>query len=272
MKLMLLGNCQVEVYRHILAGAGIPKLEVHAVEVWRLQRSQYTEVFERASTADVVVTQELSDAYGELATTRLSSCARAVVVIVNVHFDGYLPDCAYVGPMGKRLKSPVGDYHSRVVYEAWHAGLPLDDAISKVLQYSADSALRAFERAHVELERREASADVKICDRLLDPETGSRSMFTFNHPKIELHKIYLARVFKYLGITLPDTTCTDPLAQHTHWPLYPGVIQAHALRGPHGDELRFVASQSLGGQVFTLGQFVEASYRAYDTQGAQPSA
>jgi hypothetical protein len=129
--------------------------------------------------------------------------------------------------------------------------------------YDDVRARTIFDKSASELLSREATVDVSVSDELLDPELGHRRMFTFNHPTIELHRIYLQRILDALGLKLKVGVCPDPLLQHTRWPIYPAVRRALGLPADRGTPL-FRASASIGGQAFTAAEFCERSFAVYD--------
>lgn len=265
-RLALIGNCQVDVMGKLLRASGAAGLEVSAIEIWRHKPPEFEALHERLLGHDLIVTQELSAAYGPLATAALKARRPDALVIQNIYFQGYHPDCVYVGPMGARVKSPVGDYHSQTVHDTWRAGRSVADAVRALNDYPAAAARDVFDRSARELRAREARCDVPIADQVLDPVPGHRRLFTFNHPTIELHRIYLQRIVDRLGLGVAVGLCPDPLLQHTHWPVYPAVRDALGLP-PDGCELAFRAGASLGGEVLGALALCERSFEAYDRSG-----
>lgn len=264
MKLGLLGNCQVDVYRTLLAATRARDLEVHTVEVWRHKPDQFAALAEQLLSCDVLVTQPLSDAYGALSTSTMRTKARQLVVVQNIFFQGYHPDCTYLGPMGARLKSPVGDYHSECVHAVWQSGGTVADAVAAIEHYDPSRVLAIFERSAREFEVREAGVDVKIGSHVLDPQKGHGRLFTFNHPTLELHRLYLDAILRHVGLQLTLAHCSDPLLLHTRWPIYPSARTALGLPASATAPLLFHASASLGVGALDTQGFCEASFVLYD--------
>lgn len=265
-RLAFLGNCQVDVMGKLLQASGRQDLAVTAIEIWRHKPAEFAALHDRLLQHDLIVTQELSTAYGPLATSALRAERSDLVVIQNIYFQGYHPDCVYVGPMGGRIKSPVGDYHSQVVHDAWRKGRSVAGAVQALHEFPAATARDVFDRSARELLAREAQCDVPISDQVLEPGSAHRRMFTFNHPTIELHRLYLQRIVDRLELGFAVGSCPDPLLQHTHWPVYPAVCEALGLRDDQR-ALAFRASASLGGDVFDAQTFCERSFEAYDRSG-----
>ena len=263
MHIALVGNCQVDVLGRLL-GAPNPGrgLKIEVVEIWRYKAETFDLLAERVLQADVVITQDLSEAYKRLSTASLKASAKSLVVIQNIYFRGYFPDCAYVGPMGRRLKSPVGDYHSQLIYDTWREGLAWPHALERLQQFSQKVVEEVFKLSAQELQEREKKCDVPIADQLLEPPRDFARMYTFNHPTLALHRIYLQRILRYLGLPAKLIECDDPLDQHTKWPIYDSVRQVLKLPAGTG-ESQFVASRSLGDKTLNMMQMCMESYEIY---------
>lgn len=262
-RLALLGNCQVDVMAKLLLASSLRGLAVTAIEVWRHKPAEFHALHDCLLSHDLIVTQELSQAYGPLATAALRARRSDLLIIQNIYFQGYHPDCVYVGPMGGRVKSPVGDYHSQAVYDAWRTGQSVSSAVQALHAYPAAFARDTFDRSARELLAREALCDVRISDQVLEPESGHRRLFTFNHPTLELHRLYLQRIVDRIGLKITVGSCPDPLLQHTHWPIYPAVREALGLPD-NREPLAFRASASLGGALLDALSLCERSFEAYD--------
>ncbi len=261
-KIAFLGNCQVDVYRRILA-ASETDFEFKSVEIWRHKPEEFGKISDSLLDYDVIVTQPLAVQYGPLATEALRSSAKALLTIHNIHFKGYLPDCDYVGPMGGRKKSPVGDYHSWVIHDLWARGKSLDEAVAAVREYPAARVREIFDKSAIELRNREAHIDVPVTQFVLDPYTGWELFFTFNHPTIKLHRMYLQSIMDALAVRMKVQIIKDPLLEHTQWSIYPSVVKALGLPSEADKGITFTASKSIGGSTYDLPQFCEMCFRCY---------
>ncbi len=263
MKIAMLGNCQVDVYRHLLLASHQPIIsELKIFEVWRYRAESFSDIAEQIEDCDLIMTQTLADSYGPISTSALEKRSPKLVRIINIFFSGYVPDCTYIGPMGARMKSIVGDYHSRHVYDSWSKDKPLNNCIDELRNYDQNKVTATFQASSEELRRREAEVDVPVSDLVLDHTFGLRNFFTFNHPKLELHRLYLERILEFVGLGTSVAPCQDPLMMHTHWPIYPAVY-AHFGLNDHSHDFQFTAPRSLGGRSYTLEQFCEQCYRHY---------
>lgn len=268
-KIAFLGNCQVDVYGRLLAASEANNLSVATIEIWRYKPSDFNVIRDRLRQMDIVITQPLSESYTSLSTPTLRSSCNKLLVIHNIYFRGYHPDCVYLGPVGARLKSPVGDYHSQLIHDYWRAGKPVNEAIRGLLEYDLENVQSIYNMSSEELLAREANVDIPVSQYVLNAETGYTRFFTFNHPTIELHRLYLQLILNELALDVCIKTIHDPLLLHTRWPIYPAVYEYLGLhRSTMQDNFVFIPSASLGNTAFNLDQFCELSYRAYESTGA----
>jgi hypothetical protein len=167
-KLVLIGNCQVDGLRHHL-GAMLPDLDIQAYEVWKMSASDIEEAGRTLASAQMVVAQPLhAPQYGPLKADALRSFGQQfrLEFIHNLHFEGAMPDCCYVGRLGSRLTSPVSNYHSRIVLQAFLDGL--DEAACHMrLQGGFGTNAKAVWSAQIsELRRRESQGLIPFADEI----------------------------------------------------------------------------------------------------------
>lgn len=260
-KVAFIGNCQVDVYRQLI-NAHKSSLDVSSIEVWRLRPSDFDLASNKLLDYDLIVTQPLSTYYGPLALENLRATHKNVLTIHNIYFKGYHPDCEYIGPIGKRLRSPIGDYHSKVTHQAFEKGLGPDIAIDQILNFSTDRVRSIFDESADELRRREIGIDVPVTNLVLS-ELGWNYFFTFNHPTLALHSRYLQSIAKALGLKLYLNAISDPLLDHTHFPIYPSVAKALDLPPNLQEGVTFTSPKAIGGHSYDLPSFCNACYASY---------
>lgn len=260
-RIAFIGNCQVDIYCKLLKSCN-PNLDVFAIEVWRLKPDDFDLASNKLTSCDIIVTQPLSAHYGPLALESLRNTHKHILTIHNIYFKGYHPDCEYLGPMGNRLKSPIGDYHSKVVYQAFEKGLTPEKAVEDILGYPAERVQRIFDESTAELRRREIDIDVPVTDLVLS-ECGWSYFFTFNHPTLELHSRYLEAIVNALGLKISFNTISDPLLDHTQFPIYPSVVDTLGLPANAREDIVFISPKSVGGHVFDLPSFCRSCYSSY---------
>lgn len=189
-----------------------------------------------------------------------------VHIFPRVSFNGFHPENIYLTYNGKRSLSPIGAYHSGLVFAAWWHGLTAKEA-SSLFSSETFTNLRAdrfFQTSKRLLMEEGTTAGINL-ESLFDAwmKAGAPFMLTMNHPAIgpimDVAKAVLSRDgFAIIdnGI-LPDHN----LLRYPIMPVYPAIAQAHGMRG---SEL-FKRDERLrgGSGFFTIEEFVDASYEAY---------
>jgi hypothetical protein len=257
MKVALLGNCQVHGLREGLACH--PGLDVTAFEVWRLTSEDHAR-FDPLEW-DFVLSQPLSMYYQAMSRTNLRSSSTPCAFIHNLYFDGLCPDATYVGPPGKRVVGPMGDYHSSIIVDAFKADVDASEAARRLLEDgSGFDTMSGWKASFEELKRRETEVDVPFAIDLELLARQRRTFWTFNHPEVSLLVEYARCIVSKVFNRAPELIKQpkDDLKINGIWPIYPWVRSALDL--PFGGETQF----EIRGRPLTAADFVEFSYRAYD--------
>jgi hypothetical protein len=263
MKIALIGNCQVVAYKKLLeTSSWADTIEILEIEVWRHRTPQFAAFFETLKDCDWIITQELGEHYAPLNTANLRNTFKQLCVIQNIYFSGFHPDCIYVGPMGNRAKSPIGDYHSEYIFKAWQNRIAISECVEGLLNYPPADILQKFEKGQVELGKRELSADVPVSDLAVDLQSGPKNFFVFNHPRLALHRAYLARILAFLSLPIVLKECDDPLARYGLFPVYPAVQDVLGIKTD--ETFEFVAPDAMGGHRYHPEAFCAASYALYE--------
>ena len=131
-----------------------------------------------------------------------------VVNFTNIYFTGLHPDATYIGGMGKRFLSPVGDYHSRITYLAYSKGLTIEACIQKFSSETYDKLgyYGQWDSSSIELINRDAKNDVKFAEEFLEITSKNLTLLTFNHPTSLVFNKLGNRLLNFIGlkeITLP---------------------------------------------------------------------
>lgn len=270
-KIAFLGNCQVDVYGKLLSTSINRLVEVKAIEIWRYTPDDFSLISDSLVDFDLVVSQPLSSFYGPLSTSSIRTSTNNFVLIHNIYFRGYHPDCVYIGPMGKRIKSPVGDYHSKIIYDCWQSNKSASEAASYIHNYPHDIIHNTYKESLSELIEREKNIDVPISEIIADYNVGWDMFFTFNHPKIKLLKIYLNRILDFIGLDIEFFDITDPLSKHTKWPIYNSVAEALRLPKESLHLKNFIAPLASGGHSYDILSFCQTCYTSYNKNSQQQS-
>lgn len=270
MKLAVIGNCQVTPLARILARL-CPGASVDTYEVWRMAAADFEAAAGKVSGYDILISQPLNaPKYGVFTTGELRQALRPdqqLVRIHNIHFEGTMPDCTYVGPMGARVTSPLSNYHSRIIVDAYLAGLSVEDCARTVAEGGGLQPARRWKENMAEFERREAGVDVPFAAQLLEEIKTRNSLYVFNHPSQRLLERYAQAIVQHIlgakaaGRDTGAPALPDMLIRHGVWPVYDWIAEKFSL--PYRSSL-YVPSQSAKLPPLTIRDFAEASYRIYD--------
>lgn len=138
------------------------------------------------------------------------------------NFAALHPDLTYL--RDPHLKSPVGDYHSRIVVDSFLAGMTEEQCIARfgrqeyVRMGFEDIARKAISKLH----KNDASVDIKIADFVLENMKDKEILYTVNHPTQILNG-YIAKEFLCrIGIDqIPARPMLIPtvLSSNVIWPI-----------------------------------------------------
>lgn len=242
------------VYADILNASRIYKINIKVIEVWRHKKDEFDELYENiVLNSDIIISQPLSEHYSKLSTKFLKSQGKNLLMIHNLYLKTFLPDCEYIGPMGNRYKSPLGDYYSQVIYENWNES----KTIECIYNYEEEKIIYAEEKNKKELIEREKNIDINCTDILFDYEHSFRYFHVSNHPTIELLTIYLKKCLQELGIDTKLVHIDDPLVKYGVFPIYPSVQKLFNIKS---DRDKFIRIE----QSYSISEFVESSYSLYN--------
>ena len=193
-----------------------------------------------------------------------------VVNFTNIYFTGLHPDATYIGGMGKRFLSPVGDYHSRITYLAYSKGLTIEACIQKFSSETYDKLgyYGQWDSSSIELINRDAKNDVKFAEEFLEITSKNLTLLTFNHPTSLVFNKLGNRLLNFIGlkeITLPIESQPNFLATNAFWPVYDNLNLS--TRIDYKTSFYFKSADSFGKNIYTLNDFVRKSYENYDAFG-----
>jgi hypothetical protein len=262
MKILLVGNCQVTSLANIIAAAE-SKFECDAKEVWKMSQ----EDCEALSTDDydAVIAQPLfSERYGTLTQHSLTaSCkGKPLLFIHNLHFEGVLPDCTYVGPLGKRVNGPMGTYHSSIILGAFLEGISVTECVISLQNGTSLDVQIAWDNAVATLRKREQVVTVPFVDELIMHVKARRCFHVFNHPNAFLLERYAEKILATLldrPARVLETHQPDLLQPIGSWPTYSWLAESLGL--PYGEDSFLIPK--ISADPLPLSEFVERSYDIY---------
>lgn len=261
MKILFIGNCQVTSLANIISAAD-HEFICDSKEVWRMTQAEC----EKVSTADydAVIAQPLmSGRYGKLArNSLLANCKSNLLFIHNLHFEGVCPDCTYVGPLGNRVRGPMGTYHSSIVLRAFLEGKSVNECVSILKKGTGIDVEEVWRNAIYSLRQREKDITVPFVDELLLHVKSNHCFHVFNHPNAYLLKRYAEKILATL-LDEPDrvieTKQPDLLARHGSWPTYSWL--AETLDLPYRNDQFIIPN--ISNEPLSMTEFVERSYKMY---------
>jgi hypothetical protein len=195
-----------------------------------------------------------------------------VVNFTNIYFTGLHPDATYIGGMGKRFLSPVGDYHSRITYLAYSRGLGVEACVKKFSSetYEKLGYYSQWDSSSLELINRDAKNDVKFAEEFLEITSRNLTLLTFNHPTSLVFNKLANRLLNFIGlkeITLPIESQPNFLATNAFWPVYENLDLSRKVS--YKTPFIFKSADSFGKKIFNLDRFVSTSYDLYQNYGLE---
>lgn len=217
--------------------------------------------------ADIIITQPLSEKFGYFATDNIKNIYPSkCLVIPNLFFRGYFPELTYAGEEGKRLPSPIGEYHHAGIIAGWEMGL-VQNELYRFLNsenFYLETGLRdALKKSIKELINREKVCDITISDFILNNYKSKPLFYTVNHPTGALIYELAIRILKKLEIErreIPNYMFRTSLVNATIFginPTYANIV------GLEFEQSIFVQTNRLGGKSYDLLTYIKESYKLY---------
>jgi hypothetical protein len=275
LKIAVIANCQTQAisnYLRIITGC----TDITNVPVHMFGSELYNKALERLSNViddenGVIFTFNLSQNFGVIQTSKLRERAKArVYSITNLYFSGFHPDITYLGGMGKRIHSPLGDLHSKVILTAFTEGL---DSSSAVASFNSENYKRLgffdeYQRSEQELHERDKLSDIRFASEFLDLVTQKPALYTMNHPIPEVLHKFSCKLCEHSGIpysNYPPEFFNNYLSGAVWWPVYKEVAAFHGVSINY--PMAFKQPDNKGGNILSLADFVELSYQEYEKIG-----
>ena len=251
------------------------------------QEAEYVPIFE---SADLILAQLVTNNYPCNFVRNVDLREKygdRVRIWPNLYYSGYNPELFYLrGKDRKPLGGPVGDYHNKTFYEAWRAGLSVDEAVSRHLNYDFNEKTYVHipEISLDELRKRESGTDVRIVDWIKEHMWRQRLFFTFNHPAQALIRELACRLVSAAGFdVLPDAMMTQPKREplgQLGCPVNPWVARKYGCTFVDPEEYRgreVISNESSNfimgkHRIYSIHQVVEEYFRVYDLNGKTASS
>lgn len=278
----VVGNCQARPLENLIELLAPEWRSLGSIIVHLTSPDEEDADIAQIEDADIIFAQLVHDGYRapHVATNSLvERFADRVIAWPNLFFHGQCLDTyALTASTGRFIPSPLESYHSLTVLKCWKAGESVDFCIAKMVDDEVDDEddiVAGIERTLSQLEHREQRAAVRISDFIEDRWRDQPLFHVFNHPASVVMIEVAQRLLRVAGIrhnAVPTPQLVaEPLGRYV-----PPTLPAHArilgLRYAHsvmakGVGLSFTedgTAQWGRAKVFSLEEFVAASYRSYD--------
>tara|TARA_Y100000766_G_scaffold279221_1_gene287102 strand:- start:1418 stop:2293 length:876 start_codon:yes stop_codon:yes gene_type:complete len=276
--LVVVGNCQAAPLARIIKLLNA-RINVTAIAtVHKLDdslESDYTEHFE---SADVIVTQPISDTYQcKFVRTNIleENFSEKILKIVNLFYAGYHPDWIYIkGNDNRIITGPMTDYHNKTILDGWKNGSSLEDVASNLRspKYNLKKFSKVPTSSLEELKRRELEVDVAITDYIEFNLKSAQLFYTFNHPSKLLLVEYARRILERLKLdsnlnsvaTIPEPLNRIILPIN---PISQGEEAERVIRGVSVDVNGGLSPKFTNAECFyTDRELIQCFYSVYDSE------
>jgi hypothetical protein len=193
-----------------------------------------------------------------------------LISFTNIFFTGLHPDMTYIGSLGKRILSPLGDYHSKICLLSYLKGYSVEKSASlfNTNTYEKLNFFNIWEESAKELISRDTQLDIKFALEFLSTAKQEAALFTFNHPLATVFNKLLKNISKYLGVRYADYPASyfyNYLANNAWWPIYQEIGDCHKI--PYSTPMLFKSPDHLAREMLDLANFISKSYKSYLDQG-----
>lgn len=263
-RILILGNCQTDQLTLILSHMGGFQAK-NIREDALCDRKVQDHSLETFNNCDFIITQPLSsDHFGPFQTEEIKRHAKPIMVIPNIYFSGLQPDLIYVGKMGKRYQSPLGDYHSAIAIAAFLEGYSIEQTktlFRKEYLFQEAGFFDEWRQSLNEFRVREMFCDIRLCDEIEDSLKKRPLFYAPNHPSLELITLLATQIMTRLECN-PGwfSFWRDELHLNVIYPVWDVIALHHRLcyRSP---EIFFV-HPSKGGKL-DLDDYLRQAFRDY---------
>ena len=271
MKIIIIGNCQIQPLAHGLElSSGVEEviqipLHLEGTELFK----KPVDLINNSHDTYTVLTFNNSLQKIEFSDSALSRFSK-VLTFTNIYFRGLHPDLIYLGGMGNRLTSAVGDYHSIICAMSFLKGLDPEQCKEKynVEVYERLGFFSEWERSAEELLKRDSDLDIKFADDFLRMAKTEPVLFTFNHP---VAKPFIQLTNKILTeLDLAPLIFTEQffynyLSNNTWWPVYPEIADKFDIK--YKTSMTFKAPDHIKRKIYNLDEFIYKTYEIYTSYG-----
>ena len=169
---------------------------------------------------DVILSQPIKS-FGVLNTDSLQTLNKPVITYPNIYFRGFHPDICFLGPGGKRIRTPLANNNSLIVLLAYLSGASEAECRDRFTPetYEAYGYGTVWDESREILRRREAALDIHVAQFFDHPENAP-NLYVMNHPSMEILSHVGSEALRFMGRdpapvrwdVMPDRLRTGDLA------------------------------------------------------------
>lgn len=240
MKVILVGNCQVEHIADFMRQAVVDKsVEITAAKpVYLIEPEEVVELHNQIRQCDLLICQPIGDEYrsniglGTKFLTSLLSDSNKVLVIPNLYYDASFPTFGYFkDSSGEAIRGsdpmwsenlPWGDYHDYLLFAAVLNGLSSSDYV-RLVQKSSGWDVETIKRNSLsQMEKRDSSCDIKGIEvfESFNADDLASAFHSYNHPTNKLMLEVSERILKKIGIGYTKLENANEKLFHPKLPIY----------------------------------------------------
>lgn len=188
-----------------------------------------------------------------------------VSLLPSIHFEGYHPDSVYVTKNGKLTDSPMGGYHSCIIFAAFSTGRTEEETAGLFREdfFRAAGYFKHWQAAKAALFTHSKEVGFPVEDHFYRWCAEGTFMHTINHPKIRVLIDVGLDALRRIGCTAngdPDSVA-DQLSNAPVYPVYPELAAAIGAKGSY----RFKPFGT--NETLSLGDYIKLSFESYRSAG-----
>jgi len=272
-KICVLGNCQGPNIAMAISAISKQAVSVCGLEI--MDVSNRLNEFERiiADSDYVVACQVFNEKYRPLSPDAIrKKFGKPVLEYSPVHFTGLHPDMLVLGNYGQRIRSPLGDYNSRIVLSAFVNGLSQAQTVEQFNRsvYARAHYFEEFEWSTKVMTEREGKFagenGITIADWFLPEVLRAPLLFTINHPNSRVFERFARLILDRVGVErhdVPSELIPNALASGAIWPVDPIIAEANG--ASYSTKLTYWANNV----PLPLDEFIWRSFQAYEQLGTE---
>ena len=240
-KCLIYGNCQTEyIENSLIENPDFSNIysEIFSKKVHQIKQKDIPELETIISEIDLFIYQPVSDNYRKmtsLGTDYLKSRIKSDCIVISfpvAYFTGYHPEMIYLKPIDNQpIKGDVYNYHDFNILSGFYQGQTTKDLIAKIFNesfYSPYYIKKNFDLTISELEKREASLDIKISQFIRNNYQFINLFNTINHPHHPIIGYIINCVLEILGLDHQYSKSDFINGEHiieynNYFPIYPSV-------------------------------------------------